>query len=364
MHRLLHPLLLVASLGCTRHTWLDTPTRASADAEATTTEAEEPPQATIDTGDPPSGDTGRDTGGGTAADTDTDTAKDTGPAPDPPPQVCLPKETDGFRMPSTRWALSVLMASRRLSEPDGNRMQVSPTWLLASAWQTDTFSCGGYGTPWSDNASEVGGGCFQLQGTTHWYELVRLFPDQFQSDGWPAWVDGDSPERSSLALVQALYAGHLLLRRATESDPDTWLTQSTDPLAASRIAAFFHFEGPWSATASRALTSCNDNLLDCADSSLLHHVEGIEAKQVLLAAAECYDDPIPDSDLDAFLEGIRPIWPHVDWTEARNRALDARTGAGFAIDGLAIVEALEAAVDARLSCPAETLWDHYRYSCY
>lgn len=359
MHRLLHPLLFLASLGCTRHTWLDAPAANADDAGSV---ASEPPPAATDPDEPAA----NDTAGDTADDTDSgiDTAADTGTGQESPPQVCLPAIADGFRMPSTRWALAALMASRRLAEPEGNQLQVSPEWLLATAWQTDTFACGGYGAPWSDTASDEEGGCYKLQSSTHWTELVRLFPDQFQAEGWPLWVDGDSPERSSLALVHALYAGHLLLRRATETDPDTWLAQSTDALAASRVAAFFQFEGPWSATASQALTTCPEDLIECADSALQHHVEGIEAKQELLTTAGCYDEPISDTDLDAFLDALAPIWPHVDWPAARTRALEARTGAGFSSDGLAIVEAVEASIDARLSCPAETLWDHYRYSCY
>ena len=366
MPRLLHPLVFIASLGCTRYTWLDAATAPASDSTSDADSASASPD--IDTGDASSPGTGEDTSTDTAFDTPIDTATDTGVEPESPPQVCLPANADGFRMPSSRWALSALMASRRLSEPEGSLLQVSPSWLLAVAWQTDTFACGGYGTPWSDEGSNAEGGCYQIQYSTHWTELIRLFPEHFEAENWPVWIDGDTPERSTMALVHALYAGHLLLRRGidpeSDADPDTWLSETADPLAPTRLAAFFHFEGPWSATATRALETCNDNLLDCADTGLLHHTEGIEAKQAVLDLADCYNEPITDSDLDAFVEGIAPLWPHVDWTDARAQALDARTDTGFAVDGLAMVEAIEAAINAPLSCPAETLWDHYRYSCY
>jgi len=254
--------------------------------------------------------------------------------------------------------------SRYRVEPEGNLLQVSPTWLLAAGWQTGAFSCGGYGAPWSTSASDHEGGCYNIESTTHWLELIRLFPEQFSEEDWPGWIQGDAPERSAMALVQAVYAGHMLLRRASPSDPDAWLAQATDPLAPSRVAAFLHHEGPWSATASTALADCPDNLLDCAEGDRLQHVEGVEAKVALLSDAECFDDPISDADLDAFLEGVSAMWPDADWVEARDQALQARSGAGFATDGPAIIKAITSVIGTPLSCPAETLWEHYRYSCY
>jgi hypothetical protein len=267
-------------------------------------------------------------------------------------------------MPSSRWALSVLMASRRLHEPEGNLLHVSPTWLLAAGWQTGAFSCGGYGTPWSTSASDDAGGCYDIKSSTHWQELVRLFPAEFPADGWPGWVEGDAPERSALALVHALYSGHMLLRRASPDDPDDWLAQATDPLASSRVAAFLHHEGPWSATASTALSDCPDDLLACAENDLLQYIEGLEAKVEVLSDADCFNDPITDAELDAFLDGISALWPDTDWATVRAQALQARSGTGFAADGPAIITAITTVIGAPLSCPAETLWDHYRYSCY
>ena len=278
--------------------------------------------------------------------------------------VCIPGEAPGYRLPSTRWGLSVLFASRRLSEPVDNTLHLDPAWFLAAAWQTDAFGCGGYGTPWSNHENTVDGGCYDLQPGTHWVELERLFPRSFPASGWPEWVRGDSPERSSLALAQAAYAGHLLLRRVDQTDPDTWLSASTDPRVAERLATFFHVEGPWSATAARAITGCADDLHACATHDLVHHLEGLEDKLATLSTADCARDPISRADLDAFIDGLAGPFPDAHLPAVRTAAHAANSGHGFDVDGLAIIHAVEATLDAPLACPEDGLWDQYRYSCF
>lgn len=292
-----------------------------------------------------------------------DTGQRTAPA-EPVPSTCLPGERSGFRIPSSRWALSVLFASRRLTQPHGNALQLSPSWFLASAWQSSSFSCGGYGQPWSTEAATDEGGCYALAAVTHWAELERLFPEQFPSDGWPDRVRGDRPEQASVALAQAAYAGHLLLRRVDGTHPDAWLEAAEDPEAAEQLAAFFHVEGPWSATAAHAWQSCADDLAACADGSLGHHLQGIAHKRASLSEADCYDLPIDTEELDAFIDGLQPMWPHADWPAVRAAAHAHHHDLGFTHTGLPIVRAIEDALDAPLACPEDTLWDHYRYSCY
>ena len=186
-------------------------------------------------------------------DVDTGVEPDPGAKPGLERRLCIAGTTEDFRLPSARWGLSVAFASRKLGEPAGNQLRLRPEWFLASAWQSDYFGCGGYGTPWSADPSGTEGGCFALQSGTHWLEISRLFPETFELDAWPSMVDGDHPEASALALAHAVYAGHLLLRRIDDVDPDAWLASSADPLAATRLATLFHAEGPWSVSAAAAV---------------------------------------------------------------------------------------------------------------
>jgi len=283
--------------------------------------------------------------------------------PLPTPTVCIPGEAPGFRLPSARWALSVLFASRRLQQPQHNALQLSPDWFIASAWQTGAFSCGGYGDPWSTDPSSEEGGCYDLQHVTHWTELERLFPARFPAEGWPAWVSGDNPERSTLALSQAVYAGHLLMRRVDGTDPDVWLAESEDPRAPDDLAALFHVEGPWSATAAQAWSTCPHDLAACADVPMGRHLQGLATKQATLATADCFDEPVLDVELDAFLHALQDLWPHADWPTISAAAHAANTH-DFSESGLSIVQAVEDSLASPLTCPEDTLWDHYRYSCY
>lgn len=327
--------VLLAALGCTRVTELGGGDNPSQDYDAPHSETNAPDSGEMS-----------DTPGFTNLDT-----------------VCLPASAPGYRLPSARWALAALFASRRLSEVDGTTLHLSPAWFLTAAWQTDAFACGGYGSPWADDATTDPGGCYDLQPGTHWVELQRLFPERFAEEGWPDWVTGDTPERSTLALAHAVYAGHLLLRRIDGTDPDARVATVDDPAGTTRLATFFHAEGPWSATASRALTTCSDDLRACAQHGLLHHLDGQEAKLDTLADADCFDTPLTDADLVGFADGLAALWPAVDPADLRAAARSATTGTGFAVDGLAVVRAVEATIDAPLTCPADTLWDHYRYSC-
>ncbi len=281
----------------------------------------------------------------------------------PTSTVCIPGEAAGFRLPSARWALSVLFASRTLQQPTHNALQLSPEWFIASAWQTGAFACGGYGTPWSTDSSVEAGGCYDLQHVTHWTELERLFPARFPSEGWPAWIAGDNPERATLALSHAVYAGHLLMRRVDGTDPDAWLADSEDPRASDTLAALFHVEGPWSATAAIAWHECPHDLADCATGPLRRHLDGLAAKQATLATADCFDAWISDVELDAFLASLADLWPHANWPLISAAAHAANTER-FPESGLSIVHAVEESLASPLACPEATLWDHYRYSCY
>ncbi|MEC7949687.1 MAG: hypothetical protein VX265_19120 [Myxococcota bacterium] len=277
--------------------------------------------------------------------------------------LCLPDDVEGFSIPSARWGLASFLGSQLLAEPDDSALQLSPEWFLSSGWQADYFGCGGYGAPWSDAPSNTSGGCFALEQQTHWVEVMRLFPDRFSELDWPDSVDGDQPERSAVTLVHALYAGHLLLWRLDDVNPDQRLPATADPRTVARVATWLHAEGPWSRTAEVTLTSCPDDLLSCVPETAATYAAAAEAKLLALENAPCASMALSDADVEGFLTGLEPLWPSADWP-AIERSVDAvrRTGT-LEGDGPAVVDVVLSALDSTLFCPEQNLWDLYRYSC-
>lgn len=286
---------------------------------------------------------------------------DTGGSPTAP--LCLPDDVEGFSIPSARWGLAAVLGSRLLAEPDDSALQLPPEWFLSSAWQADYFGCGGYGPPWSAAPSDTSGGCFALEQQTHWTELMRLFPERFSGLDWPDSIEGDQPERSAVTLTHALYAGHLLLWRLDDVNPDERLSVTADPRTVARVATWLHAEGPWSRTAEVTLTSCPDDLLSCVPDTAAIHATSAEAKLLALEGASCASMALTDADVEGFLAGLAPLWPAADWL-AIARGVDSvrRTGT-LEGDASAVVNAVLSGLESTLVCPEQNLWDLYRYSC-
>jgi hypothetical protein len=165
-----------------------------------------------------------------------------------------------------------------------------------------------------------------------------------------------------MASAWAAYMGHAHLRREGV-DPDAWYEAAADPRAVSRVSALLHRSGVWSGDLHPVLHSCDEDLLDCmsADNGLF--VAGVDAKMDRLSSADCYDAAITDTDIDAFSAELARVWPDEDWVAAAEAGKAARTGGGFTVDGLAVIEAIESELLARMVCPELELYEWYSLPC-
>jgi len=293
---------------------------------------------------------------------ETDTsATDTAPVA----TACVPGEATGFRIPHGRWALATLHAARRYGDLDDSALSLSPAWFLASAWERTGFACADYGEPWltEDPQWSQTEGCLGVPDDTVWIELCRLYPQYFECGAAPEYVAGDHVEVGVMALAWYTLAAHALLQRHT-LDPDDWYAAAADPLAVEKLSALMHFSGPWSPDAETILTSCADAELEsCLTGEPLAHVSGVAEKLAVLAEASCYDEPLTEAEVRQYTEELATIWGSEDWEVATEAAVGALTGAGFATDGPAVLDALDEALGARLRCPESELWDWYRLPC-
>lgn len=285
------------------------------------------------------------------------------PTPDTavPASVCVPSDALGYALPSARWGLAALYASRRLDDRPETALHLSPSFFLATGWQTTGFGCASYGPPWVENApGDLG--CLGLREETVWLELCRLFPLDYGCDGYPGAFAGDRPEADTLALAGFALAAHALLGRFG-LDPDDWYAAATDPLAVERLTATMHFRGPWAGEVADILDHCAGDVEACLDDDLAVHVSGVAARLDALDDAPCWNEPLAPDDVRAFVAGLAAARPTRDWAPAEPAALAALTGAGFATEAPAVLDALDAAVPMPLACPELELFTWYRLPC-
>lgn len=282
--------------------------------------------------------------------------------PDSTARVCVPAEAPAYRLPSTRWALAALYASRRLGDRPDSALQLGPSWFLATGWQMSGFSCASYGDPWSvDPLWASDPGCLGLEQHTTWAELCKLWPADYACDGYAGSFAGDAPEASSLALAWFALAGHALLQR--NGDPEAWYTDAGDPLAPERMTATMHYWGPWTGQVDDVYQTCPDDIEACLDGELERHVAGVADKVAVLEEAPCATQPLTEADVRAFVGGLRDARPGRSWDAAADRAVERLTGAGLDVDAPAVLDALDEEVDLRLTCPEEELYTWYRWPC-
>ena len=348
-------LLAVTTLlsGCTRT--LTLPDTGDASPETTPVADDTSSDGATDSAPP----TGADD---TAPDTSPSETADTAPPAD---TVCLPGEATGFRMPHGRWALATLHASRRYGDLDESALSLSPAWFLASAWERTGFACADYGEPWLTEEPQWSQteGCLGVPDDTVWIELCRLYPQYFECGAAPEYVAGDHVEAGVMALAWYTLAAHALLQRH-KLDPDDWYAAAADPLAVEKLSALMHFSGPWSQDVETILTDCAEQDIGaCLTGDPGMHVAGVMEKLTVLETATCYDEPLTEAEVRQYTGELATIWTSEDWEAATEAAVGALTGAGFATDGPAVLDALDETLGARLRCPESELWSWYRLPC-
>lgn len=280
------------------------------------------------------------------------------------PSVCVPSDTLGYALPSARWGLAALYASRRLDDRPDSALRLAPSFFLATGWQTTGFGCASYGPPWVDNAPGDTG-CLGIREETVWLELCRLFPLDYDCEAYPGALAGDRPEADTLALAGFALAAHALLGRFG-IDPDDWYAEATDPLAVERLTATMHFRGPWTGEVDDILDRCAGDVEACLDNDVRTHVSGLADKIEALDAAPCWNEPLAPEDVSAFVDGLAAARPARDWTgaeEAALAALAAHGGDGFATEAALVLDALDAASPMPLACPELELYTWYRLPC-
>lgn len=279
--------------------------------------------------------------------------------------ICVPGRTDGFALPSPRWALASAHAARRMQDASDLDIGLDAAWFLASGWQVSGFACAEYGAPWSPSPRWQGDeGCLELDRGTHHAELVKLYPRLYGPPArYEGLVAGDQPEVAALSLAASVVASHALWGRAeVQVAPADWYDNAGDARAPEAISALLHAEGPWSGSLPDLLEDCGDDVLACLEGDAAARVGGVLDKQERLRSADCYDAPLAERTVREHARAVAALWGE-SAGPAEAAAVAALTGEGFATEAPAVLDALDAHFITRLDCPEQSLWEVYRFSC-
>ncbi|MCP4680290.1 MAG: hypothetical protein GY854_33320, partial [Deltaproteobacteria bacterium] len=125
--------------------------------------------------------------------------------------VVWAEEDIHYYVPDPAWAMAATQASRMLAYYFSGRIKdtVSPNWFLATALKESFLGCctdipSDPEHPWASwkhQSASVHDGCFQIESTTAFVEMQRIFPDHFDGITHDGVIAGCHVESSSLTMA-------------------------------------------------------------------------------------------------------------------------------------------------------------------
>jgi hypothetical protein len=298
-----------------------------------------------------------------------------------------------FRVPFASWAFAAAHASRRFSQlaAQGLRYRLSPSYFFANALKESYMGCSDKLPPYDayhpgqlyQRTASYADGCFQMEATTAWVELTRLFPETIDGaleshDTVISATHQDTLGRDNFAssvFAASMYdvVSYAFLAEHGVASPDAWFASAADPLATVKLTALAYNEGWHSGDLDAAITGCHGQLIEnCLGNkdyvvAVSSYTRDLESA---VAAGDCYDEPISAADVDDYVAKITPLFVHQD-AAAMKSAADAafaRVAAGratvdFQAIAPAILDALDAVITTQLACPDAALSTWYGVHC-
>lgn len=304
-----------------------------------------------------------------------------------------------YQVPFTAYAFAVAHAFRMLERASFG-LVLRPSLFLATALKESFMGCSNELEPWMPGVTGIVyrgqsqhvdvDGCFQLESTTAWSEMCRMFDDELDCvlghAGLISSKDQDALGRDnfvsstlSAAYYHAFSFSFFQLKEKIQ-DPFSWLASASDPLATPKLAAALYNRGAWSGAASRIFTVCHERLIEECEPGALDYVRQVGAyvreMEGEIARKNCYDEPTALADIDDYVSQLLPLFDDEDEASVREAArsafLTASQGAEtatFQRVALEVVSAIEARLRARVHCPEDELnefyvpWGGPRWTC-
>ncbi len=301
-----------------------------------------------------------------------------------------------FYVPEPGWAFATALVSSMFASDQADAdsdLRLDPSFLFATALKESFLGCSDdvLADPLHPEQSFARqpaadhDGCFQIEATTAWTELCRLYPDRVDCDE-VAFEDVISSQHQDqtgrdnfetgvfAAAMYDVFAHAMLLNHGTD-DPDAWFAAAADPLAAEKVLALLYNRGAWSPELSQVIQGCHqDPIEDCVtpESVAWDYVVAVGSYtadlRAALAEGSCYDADMELADVHDLVDALEPLLPGEDWPALRAAAaeafeLAATDDVGFQQVAPVVIEVLADGLELRFDCPGAQLEAWYGASC-
>jgi hypothetical protein len=231
-------------------------------------------------------------------------------------------ETMDFRMadyPIT-WAMASVHASLLLR---ARCINLSPNAVLSMALKESRLTCGQPGS------LANGDGCFQIESTTAYTELGKMFAGRFVGTHVDI-ISNAHFETSAIAVVHYMLFSTAMFRKYSTC-PELFSIHNPDGHTAQKILLGAYNRGLWWNSLSNIFTNCaSQDVVNCFEPGVAtDYVHAIVDYTVGLDGAEVYDAPITWDDALAYWQKLKPLYPEADdaaVTAALHQGFDALRG--------------------------------------
>ncbi len=214
-------------------------------------------------------------------------------------------EPFGFAMADypVTWAIAAVHASL-LHRQRG--IDYSPNAVLAIAIKESRLGCADPGFPNGD-------GCFQIESTTAYAELGKIYPGRFVAPHDQA-VGGDRFEGAAIASAYyALFS--MAMFRLYSPDPARFFADHPDPRARQKVLCAAYNRGLWWNGLPDIFANCADrDVTECFQDNAIaiDHADAIADYTAGLDAASPFDVALTLDDLLGYWQRIAPLYPDAD----------------------------------------------------
>lgn len=302
-----------------------------------------------------------------------------------------------FYVAEPAWAFAAVHAWRLTQglADEGIDLELRPAYFFATGLKESDWGCSADApadsehpeVAWARQTAADADGCLQMEATTAWVEVCRMYPEDVDCDAVShadvissaaqASTGRDNVETSMLAATYFNLFGYAMLGKHGLSDPDAWFADAADPQAQLKMVALVYNRGAWSGEVDSVIAGCQgQDIEDCvtAGSVAWDYVDAVAAYADELEGAvqrgDCYDATVYDTDVEAWLAALEPMFPAEDWQAVGLRAKAAflgaaggSAGASFQEVALPVVDAVIDEMQAGLACPAAMLDSYYSATC-
>jgi hypothetical protein len=198
------------------------------------------------------------------------------------------------------WAIATVHASMLLRS---RCIQYSPDAVLSHAIKESRLGCATSGS-----LSQIDG-CFQIESTSAYVELGRLWPARFTSPHAEV-IAGDHFESSAIALAHYFIFSDAMFRKYTGC-PEGFIAAHPDPRTQQKLLAGAYNRGLWWNSFTAIFTTCADHdIVDCfAHDIATDYARAIVDYTVGLEAAPDFDAPVGWEDLTGYWQRIHLLYP-------------------------------------------------------